>query len=46
MKWDISTLVSKGIKVYNAKEARKHLPPARSVVDLHIEKLSDDWKSI
>jgi hypothetical protein len=45
-KWDISTLVSKGIKVYNAKEARKHLPPARSVVDLHIEKLTDDWKSL
>jgi hypothetical protein len=45
-KWDMSTLVSKGIKVYNAKEARRHLPPARSVVDLHIEKLSDDWKSL
>jgi hypothetical protein len=45
-KWDMSTLVSKGIKVYNAKEVRKHLPPARSVVDLHIEKLSDDWKSL
>ena len=45
-KIDLSTLVSKGIKVYNAKEARKHLPPARSVVDLHIEKLSDDWKHL
>ncbi|HUP11234.1 MAG TPA: Smr/MutS family protein, partial [Niastella sp.] len=43
---DVSTLVSKGIKVYNAKEARKHLPPARSVVDLHIEKLTDDWKHL
>ncbi|SDD88178.1 Smr domain-containing protein [Niabella drilacis] len=29
-------------KVYNAKEARRHLEPARSVVDLHIEKLTDD----
>lgn len=45
-KIDVSTLVSKGIKVYNAKEARKHLPPARSVIDLHIEKLSDDWKHL
>jgi hypothetical protein len=43
---DVSTLVSKGIKVYNAKEARKHLPSARSVIDLHIEKLSDDWKHL
>ncbi len=29
-------------KVYNAREARKHMEPARSVVDLHIEKLTDD----
>lgn len=29
-------------KVYSAKEARKHLEPARSVVDLHIEKLTDN----
>ncbi|HVG40867.1 MAG TPA: Smr/MutS family protein [Chitinophagaceae bacterium] len=43
---DFTSLVAKGIKVYNAKEARKHLPPARTVVDLHIEKLTDDWKGI
>jgi len=43
---DLSALVSRGIKVYNAKELRKHLPPARSVVDLHIEKLTDDWKHL
>lgn len=43
---DFSTLVSKGVKVYNAKEARKHLPPARTVVDLHIEKITDDWKTL
>ncbi|ANH83804.1 hypothetical protein A8C56_08745 [Niabella ginsenosidivorans] len=29
-------------KVYNAQEARKHLEPARTVVDLHIDKLTDD----
>ncbi len=43
-KLDISSLAAKGIKVYNAKEVRQHLPPARTVVDLHIEKLTDDWK--
>jgi hypothetical protein len=43
---DFSTLVSKGVKIYNAKEARKHLPPARTVVDLHIEKITDDWKNL
>lgn len=36
-------LAAKGYKVYNAKEARRHLEPARSVIDLHIEKLTDDW---
>ena len=30
----------------NAKEARRHLPPARTVVDLHIEKLTDDWEKM
>ena len=45
-KIDIGSLAAHGIKVYNAKEARRHLPPARSVVDLHIEKLSDDWNHL
>jgi len=39
-------LAAKGFKVYNAKEARKHLEPARSVVDLHIEKLTDHWQDL
>lgn len=43
---DFGSLVAKGIKVYNAKEARQHLPPARTVVDLHIEKLTDNWQSL
>lgn len=43
---DFSSLVAKGVKIYNAKEARKHLPPARSVVDLHIEKLEDAWEHL
>src|SRR5947209_6843499 len=36
---DVSSLAAKGIKIYDAKETRKHLPPARTVIDLHIEKL-------
>ena len=45
-KIDLGLLASKGMKIYNAKEARKHLPPARTVVDLHIEKLMNDWKHL
>ena len=41
-KLSLDKLANKGFKIYNAKEARKHLEPARSVVDLHIEKLTDD----
>jgi hypothetical protein len=43
---EIDSLVAKGIKIYNAQEARKHLPPARTVVDLHIEKLRNDWQNM
>jgi hypothetical protein len=42
----LDSLVAKGIKIYNAKEARKHLLPARTVIDLHIEKLTDSWKHL
>ena len=43
---ELDSLNSKGAKIYNAKEARKHLPPPRTVIDLHIEKLMDDWHSL
>jgi Smr domain len=33
-------------KSYDAKKARQHLEPPRSTIDLHIEKLSDDWKHL
>ncbi len=39
-------LPAKGAKVYSLQDIRKHLQPARSVVDLHIEKLSDNWKKM
>src|SRR4029078_2564747 len=39
---EVGRLAAKGFKVYDAKEARKHLESPRSVVDLHAEKLTDD----
>lgn len=44
--FDMGKLASKGYKIYDAKKARQHLEPPRSVVDLHIEKLTDDWKHL
>ena len=35
-----------GYRIYDASKATQNLEPARSVVDLHIEKLSDDWKHL
>ncbi len=32
--------------MYDATKARQHLEPARSVVDLHIEKITDNWKNM
>lgn len=43
---DLSRLSNAGYKVYDAKQVRKNLPPARSVIDLHIEKLTDSWKQL
>ena len=45
-KLELGHLASKGFKIYDAKRVREHLEPARSVVDLHIEKLTDDWKHL
>lgn len=33
-------------RVFKAEKIREHLEPARSEVDLHIEKLTDDWCSL
>lgn len=43
---DFSKLTAVGYKVYDAAKARQHLDPARSVVDLHIEKITDNWKGL
>lgn len=44
--FDLDPLPAKGTKVYSLKDIRKHIQPARSVVDLHIEKLTDNWKKL
>lgn len=43
---ELGKLAAKGYKVYNAKEARQHLESPRSVIDLHAEKLTDDWRNL
>jgi hypothetical protein len=43
---DMTKLAAKGFKIYDAGKARQHLEAARSVVDLHIEKISDNWKQL
>ena len=31
---------------HNSQKAKDHIEPPRSVVDLHIEKITDDWKTL
>ncbi len=45
-KVDLSKLGNAGYRLYEASAVRENLPPARSVVDLHIEKLTDNWKHL
>ena len=45
-KIELGKLAARGYKIYNAKEARQHLESPRSVIDLHIEKLTDQWEQM
>lgn len=45
-KVDMSMLGQAGFRVYNADKIRENLSPARSVIDLHIEKLTDHWQQL
>lgn len=45
-KVDLSRLGNAGFRIYDAAKVRENLQPARSVVDLHIEKLTDTWKHL
>jgi hypothetical protein len=43
---DLQKLSAAGYKIYDAGKAKQHLPAARTVVDLHIEKISNNWKHL
>lgn len=45
-KIDVSRLGNSGFRMYEAGKIKDNLPPARSVVDLHIEKLNDNWQQL
>jgi hypothetical protein len=45
-KLDNSHLSKSDARIYNISAARHHLEPAKYEIDLHIEKLSDNWKSL
>ncbi|HEV8284943.1 MAG TPA: Smr/MutS family protein [Chitinophagaceae bacterium] len=45
-KVEMGNLAEKGYKIYDATKAKQHLEPPRSVVDLHIEKITDDWAGL
>ena len=45
-KFELTGLAAKGFKVYEASQTRQHLEPAKSVVDLHIEELTEDWAKL
>jgi hypothetical protein len=44
-KIDIGSLSAR-YKVFDASKAKQHLEPPRAVVDLHIEKLTDNWQHL
>lgn len=43
--FDLGKLANKGFKIYDASKIRENLEPGRSVIDLHIEKLMDDYNN-
>ncbi|MEJ7587535.1 MAG: Smr/MutS family protein [Ferruginibacter sp.] len=45
-KVDLSRLGNSGFRIYDVSKVKENLPPARTVVDLHIEKLTDSWKHL
>lgn len=44
--FSLNPLLAKGYKVYDAARVREHLEPARSVIDLHIEKLAGQFDDL
>ncbi len=45
-KVDLSRLGNAGFRIYDAASLKENLSPARSVIDLHVEKLTDNWKNL
>ncbi len=45
-KVDLSGLTNAGFRLYNAEKLQENLPPLRTVVDLHIEKLTNNWRQL
>jgi len=45
-KVDLNRLGNAGFRVYDAAKIRQNMGPVRTVVDLHIEKLTDSWKHL
>lgn len=43
---DLGALGNAGFRIYDAARGRENLESARTVVDLHIEKLTDSWKHL
>jgi hypothetical protein len=43
---DLGRLGNAGFRMYDAHKIKQNLEPARTVVDLHIEKLTDSWKHL
>ena len=43
---DLSKLGNAGFRLYEAGKIREHLSSPRTVVDLHIEKITDSWKHL
>ena len=43
---DLSGLGSAGFRLYDASRLRENLEPPRTIVDLHIEKLTHSWKHL
>lgn len=45
-KMDLGRLGNAGFRIYDAGRIRQNMEPARSLVDLHIEKLTDNWSHL
>jgi hypothetical protein len=41
---ELSDKLKSSAKIYSADEARQHIELPQAVIDLHIEKLTDDWQ--